>query len=181
MVTVFSLLVVDFCAAAETVEVQVEHDDDAYHIYFEILLDAPKERVKTILSDYGNLSELSTSIVKSEILSGQAGQDATVDITLRPCVWKLCKTLRKVSEARINAYNAIVYTVVPEKSDFQSGRETVIVSNVPESGLTRVTYNASLVPKFFVPPLLGSWLIRRHVSQNVKDSSERVERLARGN
>lgn len=167
------------CGAAETVEVQVEHEDDTYHIYLEILFDAPAERVQRILIDYGNLDELSATIVNSEILSGSAGEDAVVDITLKPCVWKFCKTMRKVSRAEINAYGAIVYTVIPEQSDFSSGREQVIVTKAQQPGRTRVTYNASIVPRFFVPPLIGSWLIRRHLKQSVADSSLRVEELAR--
>lgn len=167
-----------YCIAAETVEVQVEQEDGAYHIYFEILLDAPKGRVEEILKDYGNLDELSPSIVSSEIISGAAGEDATVAITLKPCVWILCKTMHKVTTVTVNAYGAIVYTAIPEKSDFKYGREQVIINQRKTTGQTQVTYNAKLVPDFFVPPLLGSWLIRKHIAQNLKTSNERVEKLA---
>ena len=178
LLSLASVLVAGPCGAAQTIEVQVEHDDDAYHIYFEVLIDAPVGRVQEIMTDYSNLHNLSATIVKSEIFSGAAGGDATVDIVLKPCVWRLCKTIRKVSTARINAYSAIVYTVIPAQSDFESGKEQVIVKKAQLPGRTRVTYNASLVPKFFVPPLIGSWLIRRHVKQSVEDSSRRVEKLA---
>ncbi|MDJ0956093.1 MAG: hypothetical protein QNI91_04520 [Arenicellales bacterium] len=168
-----------YCLAAETIEVQVEQEDGAYHIYFEIVLDAPITRVETILSDYENFDELSPGIVNSEILSGLPGGSATVDITLRPCVWILCKTMRKVTNANINAYGAIVYNTIPESSDFKFGKETVIIKRGKTPGQTRVTYNAKLVPKFFVPPLLGSWLIRKHIQQNLEVSNLRVEKLAR--
>lgn len=166
------------CMAAETIEVQVEQDGGAYHVYFEILLNAPMERVEEILKDYGNLDELSTSIVNSEITAGAPGGDATVAITLKPCVWILCKTLQKITTVTINAYGAIVYTTVPEQSDFKYGKEQVIIKQQRATGQTRVTYNAKLVPKFFVPPLLGSWLIRKHIVQNLKKSNKRVEELA---
>ena len=171
-------LVSSQCLAAETVEVQVEQEGGAYHIYFEILLDAPKDRVEEILKDYGNLDELSTSIVNSDLIDGAPGEDATVALTLKPCVWILCKTLQKVSTVRINAYGAIVYTALPDKSDFKYGREQVIIKRKMATSQTRVTYNAKLVPDFFVPPLLGSWLIRKHIAQNLKKSNARVEELA---
>lgn len=166
------------CLAAEIIEVQVEQADGAYHIYFEILLDAPKERVEEILKDYGNLDALSPSIVDSEIISGAPGEDATVAITLKPCVWILCKTMQKITNVTINAYGAIVYKTVPEQSDFKYGKEQVIIKKKRTTGQTRVTYNAKLAPKFFVPPLLGSWLIRKHIVQNLKTSNARVEELA---
>lgn len=166
------------CLAAETVEVQVEQEDGAYHIYFEILLDAPKERVEEILKDYGNLDELSPSIVSSEIIAGAPGEDATVALTLKPCVWILCKTMQKITTVKVNAYGAIVYSTMPEKSDFKFGKEQVIIKRKRKTGKTRVTYNAKLVPDFFVPPLLGSWLIRRYIAQNLKTSNKRVEELA---
>lgn len=179
-----SFLFICFCfvgaqsPAAETVEVQVEQEDGAYHIYFEILLDAPIERVEEILKDYGNLDELSPSIVESELVSGASAGDATVAVTLKPCVWIVCKTMHKITAVTVNAYGAIVYTTLPAQSDFKYGREQVIIKQQRATGQTRVTYNAKLIPKFFVPPLLGSWLIRKHILQDLKTSNERVEKLA---
>lgn len=165
--------------AARIVEVQVEQDSGAYHIYFEILLDAPRNRVYDVLSDYGNMQELSPGIIRSEVLSGEAGDIAEIDLTLKPCVWILCRKMRKISKVTINAYGAIVYTTIPESSDFKKGREQVIIKATRKTGQTRVTYSASLEPDFFVPPLIGSWLIRKHVRQNLEVSMERVETLAR--
>jgi len=164
--------------AAEIIEVQVEQDSGAYHIYFEILVDAPRDRVYEVVSDYENLDELSPGILKSEVLSGGAGGDARIELTLKPCVWVLCRKMRKVSAVKINAYGAIVYTVDPASSDFKRGKEQVIVKATQTPGQTRMTYNASLSPDFFVPPLVGSWLIRRHVRQNLEVSMERMEKLA---
>lgn len=175
---VFAWLAYSQCPAAETVEVQVEQEDGAYHIYFEILLNAPKDRVEEILRDYENLDKLSTSIVNSELINGAPGEDATVALILKPCVWVLCKTLHKVTTVTVNAYGAIVYTTMPQKSDFKYGREQVIIKRRKTTGQTRVTYNAKLVPDFFVPPLLGSWLIRKYIAQNLKTSNKRVEELA---
>jgi hypothetical protein len=168
-----------YSQAAETVEVQVEREGGAYHIYFEILINAPRGRVYEIMTDYANLQELSPGIVSSELLSGEAGGDARVDITLKPCVWVLCKTMHKVSTVTINAYGAIVYTTVPEFSDFKKGKEQVIVQESQTPGQTRVTYTARLVPDFFVPPLIGPWLMRKHIMQNLSVSNSRVEKLAR--
>lgn len=167
-----------YSEAADIAEVQVEQDSGAYHIYFDILINAPRDRVYDVLSDYESLDELSPGIVRSELLSGEGGDDAEIDLTLRPCVWKLCKKLRKVSKVSINAYGAIVYTTIPSASDFKRGREQVIIKEAQAPGQTRVTYNASLVPDFFVPPLIGSWLIKRHVRQNLEVSMDRVEKLA---
>ena len=89
----------------------------------------------------------------------------------------LCRKVRKVSTVSINAYGAIVYTTVPAQSDFKRGREQVIIM-AQSPRRTRVTYNAALEPDFFVPPLIGTWLIKRHVRQNLEESMERVEELA---
>jgi hypothetical protein len=174
-----SLLAFPHCQAAEIIEVQVEQDSGAYHIYFEIIIDAPRDRVYEVLSDYEQMQELSPGVDSSELLSGRPGGDATIDITLRPCVWVLCRKMRKVSDVTINAYGAIVFTTIPDSSDFKKGREQIIVKSTKTPGRTRVTYNASLAPDFFVPPLVGTWLIRKHVRQNLEVSMERVEKRAR--
>lgn len=176
MVTLF--LAAPYTRAAETVEVQVEREDGAYYIYFEVLVDGPRDKIYEILTDYANLQELSPGIVASKLLSGEAGGDATVNIRLKPCIWVICKTMRKVSTVTINAYGAIVYTTVPESSDFKQGREQIIVKGSRTPGQTRVTYSARLVPDFFVPPLIGTWFLRKYIAQNLKVSGSRVEKLA---
>ena len=165
-------------ALAETVEVQVEHEDGIYHVYFETMLNAPADRVMDILSDYANLQDLAPSVINSKIVSGTSGGDAVVEVTLKPCVWKFCKTIRKTTTAHINIYGAIVHTVVPRDSSFKSGKEQVIVKETGTPGRTRVIYNSQLEPGFFVPPLLGSWLIRRFIAQSLETANTRLEQLA---
>ena len=109
-------------ALAETVEVQVEHEDGIYHVYFETMLNAPAERVMDILSDYANLQDMAPSVISSKIVSGASGGDAVVEVILKPCLWKFCKTIRKTTEAHINIYGAIVHTIVPRDSSFKAGK-----------------------------------------------------------
>ena len=165
------------CSAAEIVEVQVEHEDDAYHIYFEVLLNAPRDRVVDVITDYVNMHELSDSVTRSEVESVTA-EEVKLDLTLRPCVWLLCRNMRKTTTASINAYDAIVYNTIPEYSDFREGKEQVIVKSTAKPGQTRITYNARLVPDFFVPPLVGSWLIRRSIVKDLETSNARLEQRA---
>lgn len=165
-------------ALAETVEVQVEHEDGIYHVYFETLLNAPADGVMDILSDYANLQDLAPGVISSKLVSGTSGGDAVVEVRLKPCVWKFCKTIRKTTAAHINIYGAIVHTVVPRDGSFKSGKEQVIVKETGTPGRTRVIYNSQLEPDFFVPPLLGSWLIRRFIAQSLDAANSRLEQLA---
>jgi len=169
--------------AAEIVTARVEQTGDRYRVDFVVLIDGRAERLRRIVTDYTRLHELSPAVVSSRLLSGRGGGDARIEVVLRPCVLIVfCKTITKVSDSYVEAdASRVRYVSVPGLSDFREGRETISMIQVSADGGPRVRfrYNAVLIPGFYVPPLVGPWLIRRAIIKDLETTSRRVERLLR--
>jgi len=177
------IALVSRAGAADIVSARVERQDDRYHVEFVVTMRGEAGRLRRIITDYAHLHELSSAIVASRVLSGRSGGDARVEVVMRPCVLiVLCRTITKVSDSRVEpGRHRLEYVTVPELSDFHEGRETIIMT--PESAATvprvRFHYSAVLKPDFFVPPVVGPWLIRRAILDDLEATSRRVERLLR--
>jgi hypothetical protein len=64
----------------------------------------------------------------------------------------------------------------PAASDFRHARELWQLQ--PHAGGTRLTYQAEFEPAFFVPPLIGPWLIKARLRSELEDIAARLEQLA---
>ena len=173
--TLGALLASPVAHAAEILFAEVAYNDRVYEVSFRVRLDASAGDVRRIVTDYSKLTRLSPTIVKSRV--SQRDEGVTLKLWLRPCVWVFCRNLRKVSVVYEEAGD-IVYAADPAASDFLEASERLsIVDDSENPGTALVTYRARLKPKFVVPPLIGPWLVKRQILEDLQLTSERVESL----
>lgn len=167
-------------AAAEVVSARVDRVDDRYHVDFAVMIDGTVDRLRDLVTDYANLDALSPTVVSSRLVSGRGGQGARVEVKLRPCVMVvLCKTITKVSDTHIEPdAGRVHFIMVPGLGDFREGRETITMIQAAggDTRQVRFSYTAELYPDFYIPPVVGAWLIRRAIIKDLKATSRRVER-----
>ncbi len=166
-------------SAAEVLRSEVHHRAAHFEVVFEVVLSAPHEAVQRLVTDYGNFSELSSTVVHSEVVARIADGRSRVKLILRPCLWLLCRRLVKVTDSYVSPAGDIVHVTLPKYSDFREARERLTVT--PEAGgtQTRVLYRARLVPDFGLPPIVGPWLVRRQIVNELSATADQVEALAR--
>jgi len=68
-------------------------------------------------------------------------------------------------------------TVDPAHSDFEFSNETWTFRE--DEGGTRVMYELHMDPKFWVPPAIGPYMIKRKLRKASGAALDRIERLAR--
>jgi len=179
---VTGLLAIGFLApacsqAAVIARLETTHVEDRYTLSFDVLLDAERSKVWQIMTDYEHLPRVSHIIVKSRILKTTDQNRQRVDVTFHACVLIFCKTMKKVVDVQTWPQNDIVVIGVPELSDFSYSVERWRVS--AEGAKTRLRYNAEMVPDFFIPPVIGPWLVRTFLEREIKATAIKVEELAR--
>ncbi|MHB8535463.1 MAG: SRPBCC family protein [Sulfuricaulis sp.] len=165
-------------ASAATIErLETTHAANRYTLSFDVVLDAERNRVWHIMTDYDRLTRVSDVIVKSAILNTTDQNRQRVGVTLRACVLIFCKTMKKVVDIQARPQDDIVVIGVPALSDFSYSVEHWRVSAV--DGKTRLRYDAEMVPDFFIPPIIGPWLVRHFLEGEIKATAIKVEELAR--
>ena len=169
--------------AAQIIHADVALVEDNYEVYFAIILKGDFARLKEIVTDYPRFVSISPTVTSSRIVTGRSGEAARIELVFRPCVLVIfCRNITKVSDTLIDDEGARVrFLAVPEFSDFYEARETITLVDEPGSKVpsVRFVYSAVLKPKFFVPPLIGPWLIRRYIVNDLKTTSARAEEILR--
>lgn len=170
------LLAPALVSAAAIVRTETAYADGRYHVSFEVVLDANRNKVWQIMTDYEQLPRVSKVIVASRVLQTQDANRHRVAVTFHACVLIFCKTMKKVVDIQAWPRHDILVTGDPALSDFSYSVEHWHV--VTEGAKTRLFYTAEMVPDFFIPPLIGPWLMKSFLQREIKATAIEVETLA---
>jgi len=162
--------------AAQSGPVVVVRDGRGFSITFDAVVDAPPQRVYEVLADYAKLGALSPAIIAMSVKAAPGGRGERVRSELKSCVWLFCRKIVQVEDVIEPDARTISARIVPGEGDFESGwcfwRVTA------EGAGTRLHYEASRVPAFWIPPLIGPWAIERTLRAQLESSIPVLERLA---
>lgn len=159
----------------------MEHDDGIYQIELIATLNVTAEDAWAVFTDFENLKRINPAIQKTEVLSPDSAQDQSLATAVRVCVWFYCRLINQVQAVSMQPGNEsteyrMAATIQPEVSDFKSGNADWSFKNC--SGKTCLQFAATLQPKFWVPPVIGPWLIGRKLEAEALETSLGIEREA---
>lgn len=162
--------------AGEVVEIVVERSDARYRVVIDARFDAPVERVRGLLTDFPHLGRINDSIRHSEVLATLSPQRHRVRTEARVCVALLCKDIAQVQDVAVLPNGDLEATVRPADSDFRYG--AAYWEFRAQGAATHMRFRSEIEPAFWVPPLIGPWLIRRALHAEATKTIANLERLA---
>lgn len=163
-------------AAGQVYTALVTHQSGSYFVEVDALIHAPEPVVRRLLTDYEHLSRVNPAIESSEILLERKAGDYRVRTVTKACVWFYCKRIRQVQDVIESQDGSITATVIPELSDFQHGYARVNVWREPTG--TRVLIRSEVRPDFWIPPIIGPWLIKRKLRSEALETVHNLEQVA---
>jgi hypothetical protein len=176
LVTVIGL----FSSIAHTsqlVRLDVDQNGNSYAVYVVMELDAPVEKVRALLTDYAHLDRLNASIRASKIIDAKG--DGTVRVLTRfeNCIVFFCVNLQRVEDITQDYQGRILVAMVPDLSSFRSGQASWEVTSTGSG--SRVIHRATLEPDFWLPPWIGTAILKATMRREISASFENLECLAR--
>lgn len=165
--------------AADVKTLRVFRDKDTYHFTFDAVVDAPVQKVYRLLSDYAHLDRLSPAIVAITVRPMPQGAGQRVRSVLRSCFLVFCKDVVEVEDVTRSDGQTIVAQIVPGKGDFEEGYTRWRIQAA--GSRTRLHYEATRKPSFWIPPLLGSWMIKATMRQHLESSVSMLECVLKEN
>jgi hypothetical protein len=162
--------------AGEVLVAQVDYDRGLYRLELDMRLDAGQGHVWRLLTDFANYGRINDAIKVSEILQQHGPGSSRVRTLTRACVYFFCKTVHQIQDVTEVPGRYISATVLPAVSDFRYGVARAYVW--PEGGHTRVRILAEVEPDFWIPPVIGPWIISRKLQSEALETLRNVERLA---
>lgn len=163
--------------AAEIRRVDVDHTGARYHVESETLVEAPIESVYAVLTDYEHFHRISSVFTESRVVEPIVNGAGVVYTRAQGCILFFCQTVVRVERLELDPLTDIVAIADPELSDVKYSRAHWQLDET-ERG-TRIRYRHEMEPDFWVPPVIGPWLIKRSLTANGEEAVERIELLAR--
>jgi len=160
--------------ASEAVETNVTHDAGVYMLTLNAGIDAPINNVRDMLTAYDHLERVNPAVKESSVMYTFGPRSHRVYTRIEACVAFFCKRLLQVWDVKETPGGDIMATIVPEASNFKSGHAYWILREV--NGKTRLHFTTVIEPSFWVPPLIGPWLIRNTLRRESLESIENLER-----
>lgn len=166
----------DVTHAAEVRAFAVSRNADTYYIRFDAVVAAPAPLVYERLADYAHLDKLSSVITSIKVEGAPGGNGERVRSVLRTCFLFFCREVVQVEEVTEPDNRTIVARMVPGQGDFKDGH---CVWRITDDGnRTRLHYEATRTIAFWIPPLIGPWIIKQTMREHLESSMVALERIA---
>ena len=161
--------------AGEVMHSHVDYADGHYLVRVVMTIEAEAETVYAILTDFNHLTTLNKSIKRSQLLKSE-GKHHMVKIEAEGCVWFYCQKVVQTQwlTERDNGYISAI--TLPEQSNLEYGR--VLWHIRQEDEYTTISYRADVVPNFFVPPLIGPYIMKKRMLEKATETLHNIERIA---
>lgn len=164
--------------AADLRDVSVKHDGDRYHLVSKAWFDASREALFRVLTDYDLFDEFTSAFVETRNLEPDNEGRPQFYTRMEGCVLLFCKSMRRHGYLVLQPLREIVAIAYPDASDFLYSRERWRLE--PVDGGTLMTYEFEMEPAFWVPPVVGPFVIKRTLREGGIDAVDRIEALAQG-
>jgi len=162
--------------AVEPVEFRAYENGGEYHVSTEVVLHAPAESVRAVLTDYVHAYRLDPSITESAVLPSLDEDVVRLQTRIQDCVAFYCVDLVSVADIKELPSGDLDVVVIPELSSFRSGTAEWRIE--AREGETRVRYELRVEPDFFIPPLIGRFIIIKKLRNEILTIFSRLECMA---
>lgn len=163
--------------AAELHSLVVTHEQGRYVLDTDTTLQAAPAAVFEVLLDYEHYDRISSVYKKSRYLEPEPDGTPRVYTLTQGCILFVCREIEKVERLLVSREQwRIVAEVVPEQSNLEYSVTQWQLA--PEGEGTRLRYRMELVPRFWIPPLIGPPIIRWALARGGEGALARLELLA---
>ena len=162
--------------AAEMLSIEVDHEQGNYTMRSEVWFDASVEQVYEIFRHWDYSTKFSSAIAESRDMEPDAKGRPQFYVRNRGCVLLFCTSFERQGYVVAEVDRVIRAVANPATSDFHHSRERWLFA--ARDGGTVVTYDLNMKPKFWIPPGIGPYLIKRKLRNNGSDAIDRIEILA---
>jgi len=165
-------------SAADMRSVHVDYVNGRYTMVSEVWFDATVEQVFEVFRRWDLSTQFSSAIVESRDEAADELGRPQYYVRNKGCVLFFCRSFERQGHVELEVNEVLRAFANPETSDFLLSDETW--SFVAEDGGTVVTYHMLMKPKFWVPPGIGPYFIKRKLENDGGDAIDRIEEIAQG-
>jgi Polyketide cyclase / dehydrase and lipid transport len=168
------LLVAGSVQAAEIDRLELVRNGRTYRLEAGFVIAATPTAAWRVLTDYGGLPALNPSIKEVRILDADGPNRHRIYARVRLCAYVFCKTLEHVQWMTQRRDGLLEAEMDPADSDFEYGAARWELR--PAATGSHLELVVEVRPRFWVPPVVGPWLIREALRAQARRTVEGIER-----
>lgn len=171
-----AMLVAGTAAAAEMRSINVDYSGGRYAMISEAWFDASVPQVYEVFRRWDLSTQFSSAIVESRDEAADELGRPQYYIRHQGCVLFYCRSFERRGYVESEPNEVLRAVANPETSDFLLSNETWTFA--AEGNGTVVAYHILMKPKFWVPPGIGPYIIKRKLKNHGGDAIDRIEAIA---
>ena len=156
--------------------IKVDHEQGIYTMSSEVWFDATVEQVYEIFRHWDYSTKFSSAITESQDVEPDAEGRPQFYVRNKGCVLFFCTSFERRGYVEAELNKVILAFVDPATSDFHLSNESWRFEK--RNGGTVVAYDLEMKPKFWIPPGIGPYLIKRKLRNSGSNAIDRIELLA---
>jgi hypothetical protein len=158
--------------------IEVEREDDRYSLRSEAYFAANRADLYRVLTNYDLFEQFSSAYVETRNVEQDEQGRPRFFTRMQGCVLLFCRSFVRHGYLLLTPKSEIVAVAEPEDSDFNYSRERWRLQTEGEG--TLLIYDFEMEPGFWVPPVIGPYVIKRSLRAGGSDAIDRIEALALG-
>ena len=162
--------------AADLRQVDIERVGDRYLLQSSTWFAVDRESLFQVIIDYDHFVDMSSVFVEGRNIAPNVDGKPRFYTLMEGCVFVFCKRLKRYGWLEIHAPDEVVARIDPGTSDFRFSKERWRLKE--ENGGTLMTYEFEMEPGFWVPPIIGPYMIRHTLIEGGTEAVDRIEALA---
>lgn len=164
--------------AVDVRDIKVSHNDGRYRIFMRVDLATDATAAMDAFTHYPNLTQINPAVKRVDVLN-EDGDKARIRTNIKICILWLCKNVNQTQVMHRRGLR-LDATVVPNESDLKFGEAKWHVWDCSRDGRERacLTLHADLEPDFWVPPLVGPFVMKRMLAEEARITSRGIEKIA---
>ncbi|MEN8720746.1 MAG: hypothetical protein ABF296_10850 [Oceanococcaceae bacterium] len=161
---------------ADIDSVVVDHRKNRYTVEMHARMDADAARAYAVFTNYERLVDINDAIITSQRIAGGLDGAQRIHTQVRVCVMGICRIFDQVQDMQPTPPEHLEARVIPNMSNLKYGLANWRIWN--EDGRAHLYFRAEVEPDFWVPPVVGPWLIKRKLESEAQQTANGIERLA---
>ncbi|HTT07433.1 MAG TPA: hypothetical protein VMH34_01380 [Gammaproteobacteria bacterium] len=153
-----------------------EHDGE-YTVEIDAALNASPAELRRLLTDYNHLTRLNDVLTESTLLVTHDAHHHKTRMTAQRCIAMICFKAVLVEEATELVNGDLENVIVPAESDFRAGVTRWHFEPLP-GNQTRVYFESIKTPAFFIPPIIGTSIMKKLMMDESLAAMDHLEALS---
>ena len=162
--------------AAELVSVNVERSGKRYIVESVSVYNASQAALVHVLLDYDNFHQVSSVFKEAKYLAPADDGVRRGYTRVEGCIVFFCQSIERIDRIELREGPVIVATSEPEPDDFRFSQSRWRFEDNTKS--VTIHYRLEMEPGFWVPPLIGPYIMKKKLVDGATDAMQRVEKRA---